>query len=69
MIWSVTVFADDDPIKAVEFKFPTRGDAFDFVKSVFLSARFNVGVCITRRDEPKTTTVYDACTGERKEYW
>lgn len=65
MIWSVTVFADDDPIRALEFQFKDRDDAINFVGFVFEYAKDNVAVSVMRKEI--TTTIYDARTGERKE--
>lgn len=68
MIWSVTVFADDDPIRALEFQFKDRDDAINFVGFVFESAKDNVAVSIMKKEESPKVSIYDARTGERKEY-
>lgn len=66
MIWSVTVFADDDPIRALEFQFSNCEDASNFVGLVFDSAKDNIAVSIMKKSSK--ASIYDARTGERKEY-
>lgn len=66
MIWSITVFADDDPIRALEFKFTDWDYMSNFLKTVFQSTKDNIAVTIMRKEI--STTIYDARTGERKEY-
>ena len=71
MIWSVTVFADDDPIRALEFQFKNCDDASNFVGMIFDSAVDNITVSVMRKEKDgrhKFATIYNACTGERKEY-
>ena len=71
MIWSVTVFADDDPIRALEFQFTNCDDASNFVGFLFESSKDNIAVSIMKKEKDerhKVATIYDARTGERKEY-
>lgn len=51
MIWSVVVFADDDPIRALEFQIEDMEDASNFVGNVFDFAKDNIVVSIMRKEK------------------
>lgn len=51
MIWNVCVFDNDDPIRALEFEFDVKGEAYEFAYNTIENAKDNVAVTIMKKEK------------------
>lgn len=59
---------DHTDLLSIRFRFASMIDTLEFVKTAIAKAHDDIVVSIIRYEDAPTTTVYDACSGERKEY-